>query len=106
MGDVAPRRAGTAGTVAVCRRIGTETERRRAEAKLNRIVDTTDAAVETRVAVADLLSFVDRNAPNYDLIVVGASRDRSAASRLVSPPTFQRLEDVSCDVAVVDRGRP
>ncbi len=106
MVDFATRLAGTAGTVSVCSCIDTETERRRAEAKLNRIVDTTDAAVETRVAVADLLSFVDRNAPNYDLIVVGASRDRSAASRLVSPPTFQRLEDVSCDVAVVDRGRP
>ena len=106
MVDFATRLAGTAGTVSVCSCIDTEAERRRAEAKLNRIVDTTDAAVETRVAVADLLSFVDRNAPNYDLIVVGASRDRSAASRLVSPPTFERLDDVSCDVAVVDRGKP
>ena len=106
MVDFATRLAGAAGTVSVCSCIATEGERRRAEAKLNRIVDAASTPVETRVAVADVLTFVDQNAPNYDLVVVGASRDRSAASRLLSRPTFERLDDVPCDVAVVDRGRP
>jgi hypothetical protein len=34
------------------------------------------------------------------------SRDRSAASRFVSPPTFERVDDLDTDVAVVDRGDP
>jgi hypothetical protein len=49
--------------------------------------------------------FIDENADAYDLVVLGSSGDRSAASRFVSPPTFERLRDVDCDVAVVDRGR-
>lgn len=106
MVDFATRLAGTAGTVSVCSCIATEAERRRAEEKLNRVVDAASAPVETRVAVADVPTFVDRNASNYDLVVLGASRDRSTASRLLSPPTFERLDDVPCDVAVVDRGRP
>jgi hypothetical protein len=38
-------------------------------------------------------------------VFVGSSGERSRASRFVSPPTFERLHDVECDVAVVDRGR-
>lgn len=34
---------------------------------------------------------------------VGASHDRSTAPRLVAPPTFERLQDVEADVAIVDR---
>jgi hypothetical protein len=34
---------------------------------------------------------------------MGASRDRSRASRLVSPPTFRRVGDLDVDVAIVDR---
>ncbi len=105
MVDFATRLAGGAGTVSVCSCIDTEAERRRAEDKLSKVVDAVDGPIETRVARANVLEFVDRNADSYDLVLLGASRDRSAASRLVSPPTFERIEDVDCDVAVVDRGR-
>jgi hypothetical protein len=37
------------------------------------------------------------------MVFVGASRDRSAASRLISPPTFERLADIDADAAIVDR---
>ncbi|MEZ3117012.1 HPP family protein [Halobaculum sp. MBLA0147] len=104
MVDFAARLAGGSGTVAVCSCIDREAERRRAEDKLAKVVETVDASVETRVARADVLSFVERNAAGYDLVLLGASRDRSAASRLLSPPTFHRVEDVEADVAVVDRG--
>ena len=105
MVDFAARLAGPAGTVSVASCVASEAGRRRAEDKLSKLVDTVTRPVETRVAVADVLAFLDRNADGYDLVVMGASRDRSAASRLLSPPTFERVEDVSCDVAVVDRGR-
>jgi hypothetical protein len=34
---------------------------------------------------------------------MGASTDRSRASRFVSPPTFERIQELDCDVAIVDR---
>jgi hypothetical protein len=67
-------------------------------------VETVDGTVETRVARTDIQSFIDANARSYDLVVLGSSGDRSAASRFISPPTFERLQGVECDVAVVDRG--
>lgn len=106
MVDFAARLAGRSGTVAVCSCVADERGRRRAEDLLSKLVDTVARPVETRVAATDVLTFLERNADGYDLVLLGASRDRSAASRLLSPPTFERVENVACDVAVVDRGRP
>jgi spermidine synthase len=90
--------------VSLCTCIDGESERRRAETTLANLAETCDARVETRVSRANLLDFLDANAAGYDLVLVGSSRDRSRASRFVSPPTFERLRDVDADVAVVDRG--
>jgi nucleotide-binding universal stress UspA family protein len=82
-------------------------ERRPAENRLANLVETVTegGTVETRVARTDVTEFIDENADGYDLVVLGSSGDRSAASRFVSPPTFERLRAVDCDVAVFDRGR-
>lgn len=101
--DFALRLAGRAGNVAVCKCIGHERYRRNAEEMLARLVETFSGRFETRVANADIADFVDRNAGHYDLVVVGASMDRSAASRLLVPPTFERICKVDCDVAIVHR---
>jgi hypothetical protein len=104
--DFAARLAGTDGSVSVCTCIDAEVERRSAESRLANLVETVDAEVETRVARGRVTEFIDANAGAYDLLVLGSSGDRSRASRFVSPPTFERLNDVACDVAIVDRGRP
>ena len=103
--DFASRVAG-AGTVSVTTCIGSASERRPAETRLERLVETVEGSVETRVARSSVEAFVDANAGSYDLIVVGSSGERSPASRLVSPPTFGRLEGFDCDVAVFNRGAP
>jgi nucleotide-binding universal stress UspA family protein len=102
--DFAGRLAGD-GRVSVCTCIDDESERRRAETRLANLVETTTGDVETRVARSDVAAFVAANASVYDLVLVGASRDRSRASRLVVPPLFERLDDVTTavDVAVVSR---
>ena len=104
--DFAARLAGKSGNLSVCTCIDAEVERRRAESRLANLAETVDADVETRVARSDVTDFIGANAGAYDLLVVGSSGDRSRASRFVSPPTFERLHDVECDVAIVDRGRP
>jgi len=104
--DFATRLTGDNGTVSVTTCIGSEVERRRAETRLEHLVETASGHVETRVARAPLEEFIIENAGHYDLLVLGSSGDRSPASRFVSPPTFERLHDVDCDVAVFDRGRP
>ncbi|MFB6310360.1 MAG: HPP family protein [Salinirussus sp.] len=103
MVDFATRLAGDIGRVAVCHCIADESRRRRAMRMLERLVEPVDSSVETRVARAPINEFLERNAGDYDLVFVGASRDRSAASRLIAPPTFERLRDVETDIAVVDR---
>ncbi|MFB6305016.1 MAG: HPP family protein [Haloferacaceae archaeon] len=104
MADFATRLAGDAGHVALCSCIDREVERRRAEDRLADVAETTSGEVETRVSRSDVEAFVDAAAPNYDLVVLGSSRDRSRASRLVTPPTYRRVVglDVDCDVLVVD----
>ncbi|WP_101294389.1 universal stress protein [Halegenticoccus soli] len=102
--DFATRLAGPVGSVSVCTCIDTEVERRPAETRLANLVETAEGNVETRVARAKIENFIEANAGAYDLVILGSSRDRSAASRFVSPPTFERLRSVECDVAVVDRG--
>jgi len=104
--DFAARLVGRSGSLSVCTCIDSEVERRTAESQLANLAETVDVDVETRVARSDVTAFIGANAAAYDLLVIGSSGDRSRASRLVSPPTFERLRDVDCDVAVVDRGRP
>lgn len=94
------------GIVSVTTCIDAESERRRAETQLERLVETVGGNIETRVARSSVDSFVAANADAYDLVVVGSSGDRSPASRLLSPPTFGRLEGLDCDVAVFNRGAP
>ncbi len=48
-------------------------------------------------------AFLAEEAEDFDLVVIGASRERTAASRLLAPPTFERVRDVDADVAIVDR---
>ncbi|PSP86411.1 universal stress protein UspA [Halobacteriales archaeon QS_1_68_17] len=103
MVDFAVRLAGQTGHVSVSHCIDSEQHRRPAEGMLADVVEAFSGPIETRVARADLLEFLADTAPAYDLLIVGASRDRSTASRLVSPPTFERLQDVETDVLVVDR---
>ncbi len=103
--DFACRLAGKSGRIAVATCIGPRGDRRRAEELLADLIEPFEGSFETRVPRTDILSFLSETGPQYDLVVIGASRDRSAASRFVSPPTFERLEDVDTDVAIVDRGR-
>jgi len=101
--DFATRLAGGTGHVSVCHCIDNERRRRRAEEMLADLVETVHGRVETRVAAADVETFLGDNAAGYDLVIVGASQDRSGASRLLSPPTFDRVADLETDVAIVDR---
>jgi nucleotide-binding universal stress UspA family protein len=103
--DFASRLAGRSGNVSVCTCISDEVERRPAETRLANLVETVECPIETRVARTDVRDFIESNAGAYDLVVLGSSGDRSAASRFIAPPTFERLRDVDCDVAVFDRGQ-
>ncbi|WP_225335493.1 HPP family protein [Halomicrobium urmianum] len=104
MVDFAQRLAGQSGRVSVATCVRSDASRRRAENMLADLVDPFDAPIETRVARASIESFLADEADRYDLVFMGASRDRSAASRLIAPPTFERIRDLDADVAVVDRG--
>jgi nucleotide-binding universal stress UspA family protein len=104
--DFATRLAGRNGVVSVTTCISNEVERRTAETRLANFAETADGPIETRVSRSDVQSFISANAGSYDLLVLGSSRERSAASRFVSPPTFERIRNVECDVAVFDRGTP
>jgi len=101
--DFATRLAGTAGTVSVCHCIDSESDRRRAEEMLANLTETANGSLETRVPRARIEAFIDENADQYDLVVLGSSQDRSTASRFISRPTFERLGDVETDVVIVDR---
>ncbi|GCF13044.1 universal stress protein UspA [Haloarcula mannanilytica] len=105
MVDFATRLAGRSGRVAVATCIGSGGDRRRAEEMLADLIEPYEGAFETRVPRTDIQTFLADTGPQYDLVMIGASRDRSKASRFISPPTFERLEDVETDVAIVDRGR-
>jgi len=99
--DYAQRLAGKTGTVSVATCIDHESERRRAENMLANLVETAECRSETRVSRSQIESFIERNDAHYDLVLLGASSDRSAASRFISPPTFSRVGDVETDVAIV-----
>jgi len=102
--DFAIRLAGVSGHIGVCTCIGENGNRRQAESMLANLADPFDAPIETRVSREGIVPFLRQTAPYYDLVVIGASRDRSAASRLVAPPTFEGIEELETDVAIVDRG--
>ncbi|WP_256296592.1 HPP family protein [Haloarchaeobius salinus] len=102
--DFAQRVSRAAGTVSVCTCIDTESHRRRAESMLLNLVEPFDGTFETRVSRDSIQRFLSANAPSHDLVVVGASTDRTAASRFLAPPTFEKIRDVDCDVAIVHRG--
>ena len=101
--DFAARLAGRTGRVAVCHCIESEESRRHAETMLRDLVETVSAAVETRISRSNIATFLASNAPSYDLVIMGASQDRSAASRFISRPTFERVRDLDSDVVIVDR---
>jgi nucleotide-binding universal stress UspA family protein len=103
--DYAERLAGRDGSVSACSCIDVERERRRTESMLANLAETVDARCETRVSRSTVASFVRRNDAHYDLVFLGASTDRSAASKLVSKPTYERLRDADTDVAVVHTGQ-
>jgi nucleotide-binding universal stress UspA family protein len=102
MADYAERLAGAAGTVALCTCIADEDRRRQAETMLANLAETVTVPCETRVPRTDLARFLRRN-QSVDLVVMGASTDRSAASRFLSPPTFRRVMELETDVAVVHK---
>jgi hypothetical protein len=99
--DYAERLAGDDGAVSVCSCVDTERERRRAESMLANLAETVEGNCETRVSRSTVESFLARNDDHYDLVFLGASTDRSAASKFFSRPTHERLRDVDTDVAVV-----
>ncbi|WP_207586332.1 HPP family protein [Halomontanus rarus] len=101
--DFGLRLAGSTGRVSVAHCADSERRRRVADTMLANLVETFDGTLETRVANSSIERFLRRVAPANDLLIVGASRDRSAASRLVSPPTFERTDELDADVAIVDR---
>ncbi|MFD1514783.1 HPP family protein [Halomarina rubra] len=101
--DFAARLSGRTGRVAVCHCIESEESRRHAETMLRDLVETANAAVETRISRADIADFLAVNARSYDLVIMGASQDRSAASRFITRPTFERVRSLDTDVVIVDR---
>ena len=105
MVDFATRLAGQTGQVSVGTCISTPRERRRAEEQLADLVETFDGTIETRVAQTSIEQFLTDHGHEYDLVLLGASRDRSAASRFISPPTFERIDSdtIDADVGIVDR---
>ncbi|MFC4543980.1 HPP family protein [Halosolutus amylolyticus] len=90
-------------SVATC--IDDESRRRSAENTLADLVDAFSGRFETHVVTESVEAYLSRVAPRYDVLFVGSSTDRSAASRFVSPPTFRNLGDLDTDVAIVHRGR-
>lgn len=105
MVDFATRLAGKTGQVSVGTCISDSRERRAAEERLANLVETFDGNIETRVSQSSIETFLTRHDHEYDLILLGASQDRSAASRFISPPTFERIDNdaIDTDVAIVDR---
>jgi nucleotide-binding universal stress UspA family protein len=101
--DFASRLVGSSGHLSACHCITSERQRRRAEEMLADLTETMGTACETRVSRSSVESFFATCEPEYDLVIFGASRDRSAASRFLSPPTFERIDSLSCDVVILDR---
>ncbi|MDS0282693.1 HPP family protein [Haloarcula onubensis] len=101
--DFAQRLSPGGGAISLCTCIAGRPGRRRAEIMLETLAEPFGGSVETRVTHESVGGFLDRNAANYDLAVVGASSDRHAASRVLSPPTHECVRDIDCDLAIVHR---
>lgn len=103
--DFAQRLAGRTGHISVCKCIVRHTERREAERMLTALVEAFRVkAFETRVSLDDVEQYIADHGPYYDLVFIGASTDRSKASRILSPPTFERIQDIDSDIAIVHEG--
>ena len=102
--DFADRLAGETGLAAVCHCIEREGKRRDAEEMVADLAETFERAFETRVTTAAIGEFLSANADTYDLTIVGSSTERTVVSRVIDPPTFQQLDDLDCDLAIVHRG--
>ena len=103
MVDFALRLAGDDGHVGVSHCVGDRGDHRRAEAMLANVVEPFAGPIETRVSRESIEEYLTAAATDHDLVLIGASRDRSKASRLISPPTFERIETLETDIAIVDR---
>ncbi|SEW21621.1 HPP family protein [Natrinema salifodinae] len=103
--DFAIRVTGSHRPISVCTCIDGESRRRTAESTLADLIDAFSGRFETHVVNAAVETYLTRVAPRYDVCFVGSSTDRTTASRFVSPPTFRKLRDLECDVAIVHRGR-
>jgi nucleotide-binding universal stress UspA family protein len=99
--DYAERLAGGNGSISVCSCIDAERERRRTESMLANLTETVGTRCETRVSRSSIEEFVERNDAHYDLVFLGASTDRSAASKFLSRPTYERVRDLDTDIAIV-----
>lgn len=97
------RLAGVTGQLSAASCVGSDRERRRAEETLANLAETVHRAVETRVSTTTIETFLERNAARFDVVIMGASMDRSGVSRFVSPPTFERIDDLNADMIIVDR---
>lgn len=102
--DFATRLARSTGRVAVCHCLESSGNRREAEEMLANLVETYSGTIETRISRSSIETFLSNNAGQYDLTIIGASTDRTTASRFISPPTFQRIQSLDCDVALLHRG--
>ena len=91
------------GMISACSCVSQRSERRMAEIKLENLIESFTEPIETRVVTGSVEGFLERNASHYDLAVIGASTDRSAVSRFLSTPTFERIQEVDCDLAIVHR---
>jgi nucleotide-binding universal stress UspA family protein len=101
--DFATRLVGRSGHLSVGHCVTNDRQRRHAEEMLADLTETMSCACETRVSHSSVESFIATCAPEYDLVIIGASRDRNVASRFLSPPTFERIDSLACDVVVLDR---
>lgn len=103
--DLARRIAGDDGRVTVAHCIAAESGRRHAEDLCANVVDAYDGRFETLVANTSIEAFLADHAASNDLIVMGASTDRTRVSRLLSRPTYRRVTDLPTDLLVVHAGR-
>lgn len=101
--DFAQRLCSARGAISLCTCISSRSQHRRAEITLETLAEPFADPIDTRVAHESLEEFLARYAGNYDLAVMGASTDRHAASRLLSPPTHECVRDINCDLAIVHR---
>ncbi|QZP39251.1 HPP family protein [Halobaculum magnesiiphilum] len=102
--DFAHRVVPTDGRISACTCVSRQRDRRMAEITLENLIESFPDPIETRIATSSIEEFLQRNASLYDLTVIGASTDRGAVSRFVSTPTFERIQAVDCDLAIVHRG--